>query len=67
MSGPLSQFKFLACDGCINHDLDPFRCGGCRNGNRFEGADTSPDEELHSSEEDMTFDEFRSHFSGDME
>lgn len=41
--------KFPECEGCINRELDPFQCGTCINGSKFEGEDTS---------EELTYDEF---------
>lgn len=45
-----SELKFKECDGCINHEFDPFRCGDCRNGDLFEGSG--------DIEQELTYHEF---------
>lgn len=37
------------CEGCINHNFDPFRCKGCINGSHYEGEDDT---------EELTYAEF---------
>lgn len=45
-----SELKFLECDGCINRELDPLQCRGCKNGSNFDaGGDV---------EQELTYHEF---------
>ena len=41
-----SEYKFPECEGCINHDMDPFPCRYCKNGSNFESDGDNTEEEL---------------------